>query len=335
MTGWTEEGILRSWRVLARREGGEDWQFVHLADIGPVSIEVGCRFPGGREALIVSFPRSTSPGPGGLPDGKGFDVVLLRDEAMFRDRTAISLVRRLEGSLDIFSVMATDVLRCLEAVGTENPRDLADAFIGRVSDWQSFMSRKRRPLSSERQLGLMGELWFLDRLMQTRLGAAAVDCWQGPLHAAQDFLIGAGAVEVKSSLTGRTFLARINSLEQLDADRVPLFLAALRFDVVDDGTDLVSMVAHLRELMAEAGLSRVFEALLLLSGYDDDHAEHYRRKLGLLDARAFRIGPDFPCLRRQAIPQQVRKVVYTLDVDALEQPALLLDDALSEFGIDP
>jgi len=335
MTGWSEEGILRSWRVLARQEGGEDWQFVHLADIGPVSIEVGCRFPGGREALIVSFPRSTSPGPGGLPDGKGFDVVLLRDEAMFRDRIAISLVRRLEGSLDIFTVMATDVLRCLEAVDTKNPRDLADAFIGRVSDWQSFMSRKRRPLSSERQLGLMGELWFLDRLMQTRLGAAAVDCWQGPLHSAQDFLVGAGAVEVKSSLTGRTFLARINSLEQLDADRTPLFLAALRFDVVDDGTDLVGMVAHLRERMAEAGLSRVFEALLLLSGYEDDHAEHYRRKLGLLDARAFRVGPDFPCLRRQAIPQQVRKLVYTLDVDALEQPALLLDDALSEFGIDP
>jgi len=140
---------------------------------------------------------------------------------------------------------------------------------------------------------------------------------------------------VKSSLTGRTFLARINSIEQLDADRTPLFLAALRFDVVDDGTDLVGMVAHLRELMAEAGLSRVFEALLLLSGYEDDHAEHYRRKLGLLDARAFRVGPDFPCLRRQAIPQQVRKAVYTLDVDALEQPALSLDDALSEFGIDP
>ncbi|MDR5655436.1 PD-(D/E)XK motif protein [Ruixingdingia sedimenti] len=335
MTGWTEEGILRSWRVLTRQEGGEDWQFVHLADIGPVSIEVGCRFPGGREALIVSFPRTMSAGPGGLPDGRGFDVVLLREEAMFRDRMAISLVRRLEGSLDIFTVMAADVLRCLEATDTRNPRDLADAFIGRVADWQTFMSRKRRPLSSERQLGLMGELWLLDRLMQTRLGAAAVDCWQGPLHAAQDFLIGAGAVEVKSSLAGRTFLARINSLEQLDADRTPLFLAALRFDVADDGTDLVGMVAHLRERMAEAGLSRVFEALLLLSGYDDDHAEHYRRKLSLLDARAFLVDAHFPCLRRQAVPQQVRKVVYTLDVDALEQPALPLDDALSELGIDP
>lgn len=335
MIGWSEEGILRSWRVLARQERGEDWQFVHLADIGPVSIEVGCRFPGGREALIVSFPRATFLGPGGLPDGKGFDVLLLRDEAAFRDRVAISLVRRLEGSLDIFTVMATDLLRCLETVGTNNPRDLADAFIGRVSDWQSFMSRKRRPLSSEKQLGLMGELWVLDRLMQTKLGASAVDCWQGPLHAAQDFLVGAGAVEVKSSLTGRTFLARINSLEQLDADRSPLFIAALRFDVLDDGIDLVGMVAHLRELTAEAGLSRVFEALLLLSGYEDDHAEHYRRKLGLLDARAFRVCQEFPCLRRQTIPQQVRKVVYTLDIDALEQPALMLNDALTEFGIDP
>lgn len=335
MTGWTEDGVLRSWRALARQDADADWQFVHLTDIGPVAIEVGCHFPGGREALIVSFPRTMLPGAGGLPDGKGFDVVTVRDARLFSDRTAIALVRRPEGSLDIFTVMATDVLRCLAAADTTNPRELAEAFIGRVSDWQTFMARKRRPLSPEGQLGVMGELWFLDRLMHTGLGAAAVDCWQGPMHAAQDFLIGAGGVEVKSSITGGTLLARINSIEQLDTERLPMFLEALRFEVSDDGTDLVGMVAHLRDRLAGAVQSRVFEALLMLSGYLDDHGDHYQRKLRLSDARTFRVEDDFPCLRRHAIPAPIRKVSYTLNVDAIEQHAILLDDALRALGVMP
>lgn len=333
MTGWTEEGVLRSWRALARQNADADWQFVHLTDIGPVAIEAGCHFPGGREALIVSFPHTTLPGRSGLPDGKGFDVVAVRDAAVFADRTAIALVRRPEGSLDIFTVMASDVLRCLEAADTTNPKDLAEAFIGRVSDWQAFMARKPRPLSPERQLGLMGELWLLDWLLEKGMGVAALDAWQGPMHAAQDFLLGAGAVEVKSSISGTTFLARINSIEQLDTERTPMYLAALRFEVADDGVDLVAMVAHLRARMAEAGLTRVFEALTLLSGFLDDHSQHYLRKLRLSDARAFRVGEDFPCLRRHAVPAQIRKALYTLDVDAIQQPAVSLDDVLLTLGL--
>lgn len=333
MIGWTEDGLMRSWRVLARKDAAADWQFVHLTDIGPVAIEAGCHFPGAREALIVSFPHTTLPGPDGLPGGMGFDVVTVRDERLFGDRIAIALVRRAEGSLDIFTVMATDVLRCLDAAGTMNQRELAEVFVGRVQDWQTFMARKRRPLSLERQLGLMGELCFLDRLMETRLGAAAVDCWQGPLHAPQDFLIGSGAVEVKSSLTNSTFLARINSIEQLDTEKAPMLLAGLRFEVADEGNDLVGMVSKLRERMAQAGLSRVFEALILVSGYVDDHADHYRRKLLLSDSRAFAVDENFPCLRRAVVPAQIRKAHYTLDIDALEQPALSLDELFLTFGL--
>lgn len=333
MTGWTEANLLSSWRALAGHSADADWQFVHLSDVGPVSVEAGCHFPGAREALIVSFPRTTLSGSGGLPDGMGFDVLTVRDDHLFGDRTAIALVRRAEGSLDIFTVMATDVLRCLDAAGTREPRELAQTFIGRVADWQAFMARKRRPLSHERQLGLMGELWFLDRLMQTNLGVASMDCWQGPLHAAQDFHVGDGAVEVKSSLTGGSFLAQINSIDQLDSAKHPMFLVALRFEVADNGIDLVGYVAHLRERMAQVGMARVFEALILVSGYLDDHAEHYRRKLLVTDARAFAVEAEFPCLRRASVPAQVRKAIYTLDLDALEQPVRPLEDVFRSFGL--
>ena len=85
--------------------------------------------------------------------------------------------------------------------------------------------------------------------------------------------------------------------------------------------------------MAGHDLLRMFEALLLLSGYDDDDADNYRRTLKLLDARAFIVGEDFPCLRRASLPPQVRKVSYTLDLDGLEQSALPIDDAILSLGL--
>jgi hypothetical protein len=333
MTGWSENGLLQCWRALAQTDGEATWRFMHVAAIGLVDIKAGCHFPGGRESLIVSFPAGRAGNLSGLSDGKGFDIVTIRDDSQFHGRVAIALVRRPEGSLDIFSIMATDVLRYLDAIKGRQPRELAEAFLSRVAEWQAFMARKRRPLSALAQLGLMGELWFLDQLVQGKLGASAIDCWQGPLHAAQDFLIGTGAIEVKSSLADTSFLAQINSIEQLDSDRDNTWLLALRFEETDQGINLVSLVANLRNCAACAGMTRAFEALLLLAGYDDDHSGHYARKLRQCETRAYRVGSDFPCLRRAEVPAPVRKARYVLDLDALEQPATPFDNLLHSFGL--
>lgn len=333
MTGWTEEGLLKAWRALAKREGQSDWQFVHLTDVGPVAVKAGCHFPGGREAMLLSFPGAILGDAAGLPEGKGFDVIQIRDATQFLGRSTIGLVRRNEGSLDIFSIMAADVLRALEATEPKTAQSLAKSLVGRVAEWQAFMARKRRPLTPQAQLGLAGELFFLDRLCDLIGAEVAIDLWQGPMHAAQDFRIGSGAVEVKSSLAGKDFLARINSMEQLDSELAPLFLAAVRFDEDPDGSDLPRRVADLRTRMAEAGVVRAFEARLLLYGYDDEHADHYRRRLKLLETRAFLVDEGFPCLRRGALPAPVRTVNYTVDLDAIEEPEVQLEDAFINLGI--
>jgi hypothetical protein len=77
--------------------------------MGAVSVEAGCHFPLGREALIVSFPGSWPVNPARLPEGKGFDVSCIKGQSMFAGKTAIALVRRPEGSPDIFAIMVVDV----------------------------------------------------------------------------------------------------------------------------------------------------------------------------------------------------------------------------------
>lgn len=333
MTGWTEEGLANAWRALAQPVSGEDLRFVHLTRMDEVSVEAGCHFPAGREALIVTFPNSWLVKPAHLPEGKGFDVTRIDGQAAFFGRIAISLVRRTEGSPEIFAIMAVDVLRILESAAIATNRDLLKAFLARVKEWQTFMARTQRPLSFDAQLGLFGELWMLRVLTETSLGAAALDCWQGPLRAAQDFHVSGGAFEVKSTIRTGAFLARINSIEQLDGDRSPLFLAALRFEENPEGLSLVGLVDILRDYFKGAGVHRGFEALLMVMGYLDEHAPHYERLLVLKDAKAFLADADnMPRLTRAVVPAAVRSAAYILDIDALEVPSIGIPSLLQKFG---
>ncbi|WP_089173385.1 PD-(D/E)XK motif protein [Bosea sp. AS-1] len=334
MTGWTEEGLARAWRALARQEAGEDWRFVHLTGMGAVSVEAGCHFPLGREALIVSFPGSWPINQARLPEGKGFDVACIEGQTVFAGKTAIALVRRSEGSPDIFAIMVVDVLRTLEAAANISNREVMDSFLERVKEWQEFMARTHRPLSPDTQIGLLGELWMLRLLADTSLGAGALDCWQGPLRAAQDFRVRGGAIEVKSTARTGSFLARINSIEQLDGDRAPLFLCALRFEENTDGISLVGLVSELRGKFGLAGVQRGFEALLMVMGYLDEHAPLYGRPMTLKDSRAIRAEGDMPRLTRAALPAAIRSAAYVLDLDALEIPSVGLSELIGEFGLD-
>lgn len=334
MSGWTEEGLAHAWRALARREAGEEWRFVHLTGIGAVSVEAGCHFPLEREALIVSFPGSWPVNPARLPEGKGFDVVRIEGQSVFAGQTAIALVRRLEGSPDIFANMVVDILRTLEVAARAANRDVVKAFLERVREWQAFMARTHRPLSSDAQVGLLGELWMLRLLANSSLGAGALDCWLGPLRAAQDFHVRGGAIEVKSTVRTGSFLAQINSIEQLDGDRAPIFLCAFRFEESTDGTSLVDIVSELRERFAQEGVQRSFEALLMVIGYLDEHATLYGRTLTLKDAKAFVSEGNMPRLTRAALPAAVRSAAYVLDLDALEIPSVAMPELIRKFGLD-
>jgi hypothetical protein len=141
-------------------------------------------------------------------------------------------------------------------------------------------------------------------------------------------------VEVKSTVRTGSFLARINSIEQLDGDRAPIFLCAFRLEESADGISLVSLVTELRERFGLAGVQRRFEALLMVMGYLDEHAALYGRTLTMKDAWAHRAEGDMPRLTRAALPAAIRSAAYVLDLDALEAPSCSISDLFNEFGLD-
>ena len=109
----------------------------------------------------------------------------------------------------------------------------------------------------------------------------AIEGWVGPLNGIQDFVLGGGAVEVKTTIATAGFPATIGSLDQLDDSiRQPLFLAAVRIRLDPSGMSLPAIIEDTRTLLSEdPAAQHMLNVKLIHAGYLDAVSEHYKRDL--------------------------------------------------------
>jgi len=91
--------------------------------------------------------------------------------------------------VDTFAVLASDV------VGRLSTQPSWPDIAALVDQWQTLLVPRGRP-SRKRELGLWGELWFVNA---ARDPEALLAAWRGPEGDASDFFLGGVAVEVKTS----------------------------------------------------------------------------------------------------------------------------------------
>lgn len=175
--------------------------------------------------------------------------------------------------------------------------------------WRELL-RSVEILGEERQLGLHGELWLLERLVRVR-GSDAVSSWMGPLAEPHDFRWDDLEFEVKSSRSGRRshVIHGIGQLVPTPGRR--LFLLSILFAPLaatdqGRGATLPERVTHIRELIqSDPRCVRVFEERLRAAGYSDADSLHYTMRLGLR-AESMLVPVDDDCPR--LIPTDLERI---------------------------
>lgn len=330
------EELHAAWRALAGHPDSEGWRTIPIARNSPCRILAGRHFPGNEEALLVGFTPTRLPPTNLLPQGRGF--VVSREEIPGQPgHVWVALRRQQAGRLDMFAMMALDVLDTLEQIRDASSERLAEVFISRIAAWQEFM--RRGPdgvLSPEAEAGLVGELNFLNALLDASLPAPVVlHAWQGPLDGLHDFTFGTGAIEVKATVSPAGFLARISSLDQLD-DTIasPLFLAGIRLALDPQGSSLPDLVGALRSrLVEDPGTLVTFNTRVLHAGYIDDVADKYTRRFTHAGTRILLVSDHFPRLTRANTPAEVRAARYELDLDLIPGSSHQMNDVLVQLGL--
>jgi hypothetical protein len=197
------------------------------------------------------------------------------------------------------------------------------------------MRKGTQVLSPEAEIGLVGELVILGTIISAGVAAAqSIESWVGPLDGIQDFEIGTGALEVKTTLSAKGFPAKIGSLEQLDDSvRQPLFVAGTRFRQVESGQNLPEFIAAMRAaIQGNAEAIRLLSERLLAAGYIDAHEGRYPRRFILNDIRIVEVGEGFPRLTPGTAPAGITRAMYEIDLDKVPGDKVGVDAALKQLG---
>jgi len=330
------ERLQSAWRALAGDGKGDGWHTIPIELGGPCRLLAGRHFPGDEEAVLVGFNSVRMPPDSQFPQGRGFRVEKVRHEIPGGIQAWVSLSRQSSGSLDMFARMAEDVICILRARDHASDETVFQLFLGRIKAWQEFMERgKDDVLGPEAEVGLFGELLVLKMILEA-LGSPiiALESWNGPLDGLQDFLIGTGAIEVKSTVAVNGFPANIVSLEQLDASLVqPLFLAGIRLSLDVSGKTLPEVIAELSGILSdEAAVQGMFENLVLRAGFLWAFSDSYKRRFNHTGTMIVPVGKNFPKLTRDNVDIAIRKARYELDLDLVTVSDIGLNRALEELG---
>lgn len=327
--------FLMAWSSLSGLGEEMGWQAIPIAPALPLELRAGRRSPDDAEAVFVGFPSIHLSAADKLPEGQGFAVE--RVDPQGDNKMWLALTRKLAGSEDLFASMASDVVGALDdavAAGA-NEQKLLRVFLGRVGAWQEFMRKGFQTLSPEAEIGLVGELSVLRLIIDAGVPTPlAVDSWCGPLDALQDFELGTGALEVKSTLSAIGFPAKIGSLEQLeDSVRQPLFVVSVRLKQATTGKTLPEIVDEMQCIVkGDAEAERLISERMLAAGYIEQHAERYTRRFTQAGTRIIEVSEDFPRLTLGNVPLGITKASYEIDLDKAAGTVVEIDEALKKLG---
>lgn len=164
----------------------------------------------------------------------------------------------------------------------------------------------RGSLTTEQEVGLFGELVFLDFLVQTIGAGPALAAWNGPTAEEHDFVFADAQIEVKSTSAERRRHVIHGLGQMVPVSGMPLTLLSVQLTVGADsvGLTLPQLVTKIRRMVG--GYSTIFDGKVEAAGWVDDSADLYSQVWQLRTTpRAFLVRDDFPALT----PERVAKVV--------------------------
>lgn len=326
-----------AWSALEGGRRDEGWRTIPIRPQGSWRLLAGRHFPGNEEALLVGLKEPLTVPNSSLPQGRGFRVERLPDDAVPGEHSYIALHRLPHASLDLFALMAEDIISLMDGHIEDRDRPLVQLFVGRIRAWQEFMLSTRDDILNETaELGLMGELAVASKLLDAGVPTLVLlDAWKGPLGGLHDFRFEEGAIEVKTTASAGDFLARVGSMEQLDPFLTsPLYLAAARFRAGEAGSSLPNVISALENRISKtSGASAIFNTLLISAGYVKSRANRYSNHFEEVSTRFIQIADDFPSLYRSRLPIQVTKVHYEIDLDHISSPDSDVTDVINAIGV--
>jgi len=213
----------------------------------------------------------------------------------------------------VFAAFADHLIQCLAK--SDGDMHVQTEVYRQLNLWIEFFRKSdQRALDTQQELGLFGELKFL-QLIATAAGSfsRAVAAWRGPLAEPQDFLFGDYAFEVKSSLDDGNARLKINGASQLEGPAgSALQLLVMRLKEKDDGQTLADLITEMQTTADQFSCGAQFKELVMRANYPYHQSELFTKRFVHTKTQAYSVTADFPRIVSCMLSPEVREVQYAL-----------------------
>lgn len=221
----------------------------------------------------------------------------------------------------IFFMFCNDITSSIQNL--ENEVKELNTIKERFSIWKIMFKKVRSSLSSEKEQGLFGELYFLDKYMIPKYGVEnSVNSWTGPLSYNKDFSIDNTWYEIKTTSVNSTCV-KISSLLQLSSD-IPGNLSIIKIEKMSEeynnGICSISDIFYkILKQINDCELQEKFVSKVLEYGFNPE-TDFQKNKYAVSNITIYKVDNDFPRLTEKDIKfQEIDNVTYEIIIKTIEK----------------
>jgi len=223
---------------------------------------------------------------------------------------------------EIFLILCSDLLNIL-STKEQNGKSTLIKLNKRLDYWRQFLKRSRIDrLSTEAEIGLIGELLLLKILLTRNPNLDLINHWRGPLGSTHDFVGNDVSIEVKTTTVKQKRFVKISSEFQLDIENSQkLFIAHIEINESiksSNSFNLISLVFEIKKIIS-LELHPVFNGLLACVGLKEADAHFYEKKqFALVEMQFYSVTEGFPRLISKDLSPNISDTQYRLNLAGLD-----------------
>jgi hypothetical protein len=216
---------------------------------------------------------------------------------------------------EVFYLLCNNLVRTIPKGGISE-KGMLKVVYNRLQRWKKFFSEKKvKMMSRSAQIGLLGELYFFDKVLIPHSDENNIcDLWKGPTGGNQDFVFGNFAVEVKTTTQSANATIQISSLEQLDITKLDVFLYVATISSSKQKEKAISLNSYVRSINekltnneSKISFNELLEEVgyLPLEIYDENWFE-------VIDTEVFEVVNDFPGITEDLVGSNIESLEYKI-----------------------
>lgn len=231
------------------------------------------------------------------------------------DNSVLSIYLNKESFLNIYLNLIEEIINSI--VNENDEKKIIKLIEDKLNSWKKcFENENFSGLSKEEELGLIGELLTINKLLDLKEYELEeiIQSWKGPENNLHDFKFTNKIYETKTSLSNIIKISNIDQLDYQTHKNLFLFKVTLTKNSNMSNININHLILDLRNKLKKTQYKELFNNKINLYGYFDYHVENYKDFYNLFNIQKYIIDENFISIQKKYLKPGIQNINFEIDL---------------------